>query len=87
MVETVGRVWVLCWLLDGVSDEMGVVTNGKVFAFGEVEVQLPIFVPAGAAVLVSFGEYHGRFGRGAMSLTSSAWRRLSADKRSGRSLT
>ncbi len=34
----------------GVSDEMGGVTNGKVLAFGGVEVQLPIVGPAGAAV-------------------------------------
>ncbi len=34
----------------GVSDEMKGVTNGKVLAFGRVEVQLPIFGPAGAAV-------------------------------------
>ncbi len=33
-----------------VSDEMGGVTNGKVLAFGGVEVQLPIVGPAGAAV-------------------------------------
>ncbi len=28
---------------EGASDEMGGVTNGKVLAFGGVEVQLPIF--------------------------------------------
>ncbi len=35
---------------EGVCDEMGGVTNGKVLAFGGVEVQLPIFGPAGADV-------------------------------------
>ncbi len=30
--------------------KLGVVTNEKVLAFGGAEVQLPIFVPAGAAV-------------------------------------
>ncbi len=35
---------------ESVSDEMGGVTNGKVLAFGGVEVLLPIFGPAGAAV-------------------------------------
>ncbi len=35
---------------DGVSDEVGGVNNGKVLAFGGVEVQLPIFGPAGAVV-------------------------------------
>ncbi len=34
---------------EGVSDEIGGVTDGKVFAFGGVEVQLPIFGPANAA--------------------------------------
>ncbi len=34
----------------GVSDEMGGITNGKVLAFGGIEVQLPIFEPAGADV-------------------------------------
>ncbi len=40
------------WVMgrEGVSDEMGGVTNGKVPAFGGVEVQLPNFGPAGAAV-------------------------------------
>ncbi len=33
-----------------VSDEMVGVTNGKVLAFGAIEVQLPIFGPAGADV-------------------------------------
>ncbi len=33
-----------------VSDEIGGVTNGKVLAFGGVEVQLPISGPAGADV-------------------------------------
>ncbi len=36
---------------EGISDEMGVVTNAKVLAFGRVEVQLPISGPAGADVL------------------------------------
>ncbi len=35
---------------EGVNDEMGGVTNGKVPAFGGVEVQLPISGPAGADV-------------------------------------
>ncbi len=35
---------------EGVSDEMGGVTNWKVLVFGMVEVQLPIFGPAGADV-------------------------------------
>ncbi len=35
---------------EGVSDEMGEITNRKVLTFGGVEVQLPIFGPAGAAV-------------------------------------
>ncbi len=35
---------------EGVSDEMGGITNGKVLAFGGVEVQLPISGPAGADV-------------------------------------
>ncbi len=47
---------------EGVSDEIGGVTNRKVLAFGGVEVQLPIFGPAGAAIKLSFGEYHGGFG-------------------------
>ncbi len=34
---------------EGVSDEIGGVTDGKVFAFGGVEVQLPIFGPVSAA--------------------------------------
>ncbi len=33
-----------------VTDEIGGVTNGKVLAFGGVEVQLPISGPAGADV-------------------------------------
>ncbi len=37
-------------LLEGVSDEMWGVSNGKVLAFGGVEVQLPISGPAGADV-------------------------------------
>ncbi len=45
VVETVGRVWVL-----GGSDEMGGMTNGKVLAFGGVEVQLPVSGPASTAV-------------------------------------
>ncbi len=45
--------------MEDVSDEMGGVTDGKVLAFGGVEVQLPIFGP------------ERRF-RWAMSLTSSA---------------
>ncbi len=35
---------------DCVSDEKEGVTNGKVLAFGGVEVQLPIFGPAGVDV-------------------------------------
>ncbi len=35
---------------EGVSDKMGEVTNGKVLDFGGVEVQLPIFGPAGGDV-------------------------------------
>ncbi len=35
---------------EGVSDEMGGITNGKVLAFGGVEVQLPISGPAGTDV-------------------------------------
>ncbi len=35
---------------EGVSDEMVGATSGKVLAFGGVEVQLPIFGPAGADV-------------------------------------
>ncbi len=35
---------------EGVSDEVAGLTNGKALAFGGVEVQLPIFGPAGAAV-------------------------------------
>ncbi len=35
---------------EGASDEMVGVTSGKVLAFGGVEVQLPIFGPAGAGV-------------------------------------
>ncbi len=35
---------------EGISDEMGGVTDGKVLAFGGVEVQLPIFGLAGADV-------------------------------------
>ncbi len=35
---------------DGVSDEVGGVNSRKVLAFGGVEVQLPIFGPAGAVV-------------------------------------
>ncbi len=41
------------WVMgrEGVSDEMGGgVTNGKVLAFGGVEVQFPNFGPAGTAV-------------------------------------
>ncbi len=34
---------------EGVSDEMGGVTDGKVLAFGGAEVQFPIFRPDGAA--------------------------------------
>ncbi len=51
-------VWVIWYGLgvgwvrgrEGVSDEMGGVTDGKVLAFGGVEVQLPIFGPDSAAV-------------------------------------
>ncbi len=43
--------------IEGVSDEMGGVTNGKVLAFGGVEVQLPISRPAGTDV-----SYHDGFG-------------------------
>ncbi len=35
---------------DGISDEKEGVTNGKVLAFGGVEVQLAIFGPAGVDV-------------------------------------
>ncbi len=35
---------------ESASDEMWGVTSGKVFAFGGVEVQLPIFGPTGAGV-------------------------------------
>ncbi len=35
---------------EGVSDEMGGVTNGNILAFGGVGLQLPIFGPAGADV-------------------------------------
>ncbi len=35
---------------EGVSNEMGGVTNGNVLAFGGVDVQLPMFGPAGADV-------------------------------------
>ncbi len=35
---------------ESVSDEMGGITNGKVLAFGEIEVQLAISGPAGADV-------------------------------------
>ncbi len=40
--------WVRGW--EGVCEEMGRVTDGKVLAFGGVEVQLPIFGPDSAAV-------------------------------------
>ncbi len=51
VVVTVGMVRVLGWLWGGgVSDEMGGITNGKVLAFGGVEVQLPIPGPAGADI-------------------------------------
>ncbi len=35
---------------EGERDEIGGVTDGKVLAYGGVEVQLPIFGPASAAV-------------------------------------
>ncbi len=35
---------------EGVCDEVEGVNNGKVLAFGGVEVQLPILGPAGAVV-------------------------------------
>ncbi len=35
---------------EGISDEIGGVTNGKVLSFSGVEVQLPMFGPAGADV-------------------------------------
>ncbi len=40
------------WVMgrEGVSDEIGGITNGKVLAFGGVEAQLPISGPAGADV-------------------------------------
>ncbi len=46
-------VMVFGWFIvgEGASDEMEGVINGKVLVFGGVEVQLPIFGPAGAAVL------------------------------------
>ncbi len=43
-----GVVWALG--REGISDEMEGITNGNVLAFGGVEVQLPIFGPAGADV-------------------------------------
>ncbi len=49
---------------------MGGVTNGNVLAFGGVDVQLPMFGPAGADVK-EFWRISWQF-RGAMSLTSSA---------------
>ncbi len=51
MVETVGLD--VGWVRgrEGVSEEMGGVTDGKVLAFGGVEVQLPIFGPDDAAVM------------------------------------
>ncbi len=36
---------------EGLSDEMAGIINGKMLAFGGVEVQLPISGPAGADVL------------------------------------
>ncbi len=50
VVVTIGMVWLLVGLWEGVSDEMGEVTNGKVLAFGGVEVQLPISGPVGADI-------------------------------------
>ncbi len=40
VVETIGMFWVLVKVMgrEGVNDEMGGVTNGKVLAFGGVEV-------------------------------------------------
>ncbi len=55
---------------EGVNDEMGGVTNGKVLAFGGVDVQLPIFGPPGA-MFREFWRISWRF-QGAMSLKSSA---------------
>ncbi len=37
---------------EGVSANMGGVTNEKVLAFGGVEVQILIFRPAGAGILI-----------------------------------
>ncbi len=70
---------------EGVSYEMGEALNGKVLACGGVEVQLPTFGPNEAGVLGVLESIMAV--TGAMSLTSSAKRRLSADKWSGRSLT
>ncbi len=41
-----GVVWAMG--REGINDEMGGITNENVLAFGGVEVQLPIFGPAGA---------------------------------------
>ncbi len=58
--KTVGGSGSDCWYglgvgrvmgREGVSDEMGVVTNGNVLAFGGVVVQLPTSGPAGGDVL------------------------------------
>ncbi len=48
MVWFFGVGWVMG--REDVSDEMGGVTNGKMLAFGGVEVQLPISGPVGADV-------------------------------------
>ncbi len=55
---------------EGVSDEMGGVTNGKVLAFGGVDAQFPITRPAGADIKGVL-ENIMRF-RGAKSLMTSA---------------
>ncbi len=67
---------------EGVRGEMDGVTNGKVLAFGGAEVQVPIFGPASTDVQVVLENIMAV--TGAMTLTSSAKRKLSADKGSGR---
>ncbi len=56
---------------EGVSGEMVGVTNGKVLAFGAVEVQLPTSGPAGADVKGVLENIMAVSGGGAVSLTSS----------------
>ncbi len=57
---------------EGVSDEMGGVSNGKVLTFGGVEVQLPTPGPAGADVKGVLENIMAVSWGGAVSLTSSA---------------